>query len=247
MRIKKDNFLVDFLYGGNPNLLIPEEHRAFSSKIQESAHWVRSLKSSPYVVTDTINRSFIEAYDSIERAFKGGIMDFDSNFSSAYLGSAGNATTLSVEIKDDKIVGVFFAFAQNGVIDQFAQFVYQPNDGFYIDGYDLFGDNRAFYWTILFSLFIKYSDTDTKVLLPKTKINAFNCRYSNLTKEKFTILDSTWLTTLVKSDSFKVRGHFRLQPCGPGLKDRKLIWIDEFKKGGYTRKAGLLKQREANE
>lgn len=30
---------------------------------------------------------------------------------------------------------------------------------------------------------------------------------------------------------FVVAGHARLQPCGPGRKDRKLIWIDPFTKG----------------
>lgn len=30
---------------------------------------------------------------------------------------------------------------------------------------------------------------------------------------------------------FTVRGHARLQPCGPGMKDRKLIWVDPFIKG----------------
>lgn len=30
---------------------------------------------------------------------------------------------------------------------------------------------------------------------------------------------------------FVVAGHARLQPCGPGHKDRKLIWVDSFLKG----------------
>jgi hypothetical protein len=50
-------------------------------------------------------------------------------------------------------------------------------------------------------------------------------------------MDSTWFTQLVISNAFNVRGHFRLQPCGPELKERKLIWIQDFQKSGYTRKA----------
>jgi hypothetical protein len=50
----------------------------------------------------------------------------------------------------------------------------------------------------------------------------------------------TWYTTLVKSDSFKVRGHFRLQPFGSTKAQRKLIWINEFMKNGYTREAKKL-------
>lgn len=50
------------------------------------------------------------------------------------------------------------------------------------------------------------------------------------------IVDSNWNTLVIRTDGFAVRGHFRLQACGEGLKDRKLIWIDAFEKHGYKRK-----------
>jgi hypothetical protein len=53
-------------------------------------------------------------------------------------------------------------------------------------------------------------------------------------------LDSTWFTTIVRSEGFKVGGHFRMQPFGKNLSDRKLIWISPFDKNGYTRKAKIL-------
>ena len=49
------------------------------------------------------------------------------------------------------------------------------------------------------------------------------------------VVDSTWNKLIIRTDGFAVRGHFRLQPCGDGLKDRKLIWINAFEKHGYTR------------
>lgn len=55
-----------------------------------------------------------------------------------------------------------------------------------------------------------------------------------------TYLDASWYTTVIHEGDFTVRGHFRLQPCGPGKKDRKLIFVNEFQKHGYVRKARIL-------
>lgn len=50
------------------------------------------------------------------------------------------------------------------------------------------------------------------------------------------VVDSTWNQILIRTEGFAVRGHFRLQACGVGLKDRKLTWINAFEKLGYTRR-----------
>ena len=55
-----------------------------------------------------------------------------------------------------------------------------------------------------------------------------------------TFLDASWYTTAIHEGDFTVRGHFRLQPCGPEKKDRRLIFINEFQKHGYVRKAKIL-------
>ena len=39
----------------------------------------------------------------------------------------------------------------------------------------------------------------------------------------------------IRTESFKVTGHWRFQPCGVGMLERKLIWIDTFEKSGYVR------------
>lgn len=88
--------------------------------------------------------------------------------------------------------------------------------------------------------FLRYAQVETK-FLPAGQMTKFvDCKYRNDTKSNITILNSTWFTNLVKSDAFKVRGHFRLQPCGEGHKDRKLIWINDFQKEGYTAPARKL-------
>lgn len=91
--------------------------------------------------------------------------------------------------------------------------------------------------TILFELFRKYAEVEIKVLQPKAKAKLFQCKYYNDNDCSIEIMDSTWFTTLIKSEEFKVRGHFRLQPCGQAFAERKLVWIKDFTKEGYTRKA----------
>lgn len=91
--------------------------------------------------------------------------------------------------------------------------------------------------------FIKYAPIETKTLLPNSKVGKITCKYVNNTKSKIQILDSTWFTTLVKSEGFDVRGHLRLQPKKKdGQWTHEMIWINPFKKDGYTRRAGILSE-----
>ena len=59
-------------------------------------------------------------------------------------------------------------------------------------------------------------------------------------------IDSRWLREISRLEGFKVRGHFRLQPIKDeeGEWTRKLIYINEFEKHGYHRRA--LKMLENN-
>lgn len=91
-------------------------------------------------------------------------------------------------------------------------------------------------------LFLKYCDLEVKEVKGNSKVNHIGTKYVNETKNNIQILDSTWFTTIVKSEGFHVRGHFRFQPCGQGMKDRKLIWISDYDKEGYTRQAKVLTQ-----
>lgn len=97
---------------------------------------------------------------------------------------------------------------------------------------------------VLFELFRKYAEVETKILKPKMKAELFKCKYHNDSDHQIEIMDSTWFTEFIKSEAFKVRGHFRLQAHGEGRVGRKLIWIKDFKKEGYTRKA--KKELETN-
>lgn len=94
---------------------------------------------------------------------------------------------------------------------------------------------------LLITLFIKYAKVEIKVLGPKQKKRDIDCKYVNETNCKISVLDSRWFNTLIKSDAFKVRGHFRLQPKKKnGEWTKELIWINEFEKSGYIAPARRL-------
>lgn len=89
--------------------------------------------------------------------------------------------------------------------------------------------------------FLKYANIEIDILKPKERKRVVNCKYVNETPCEIQILNSTWFTTLVKSDAFKVRGHFRLQPKKKdGKWTKEIIWINDFVKEGYTATARKL-------
>lgn len=93
------------------------------------------------------------------------------------------------------------------------------------------------WWTFFEELFLQFAQVEIKNLKPNRQIyEGVNCIYNNKTKSDIQIIDSTYFTTLIKSDAFKVRGHFRIQPYKEG---KKIIWISDFTKLGYTRKAKI--------
>lgn len=61
---------------------------------------------------------------------------------------------------------------------------------------------------------------------------------------KYFVFDSKWYTEISNDESFQVCGHFRLQRYGDGT--RRLIWINEFTKHGYHRKATIDKVKDGD-
>ena len=56
-------------------------------------------------------------------------------------------------------------------------------------------------------------------------------------------LDGSWLKTIIRLEGFGVKGHIRLQACGKGWKDHKLVFIKPYKKHGYVRTAPAVLAR----
>lgn len=106
------------------------------------------------------------------------------------------------------------------------------------------GHDHTYYFAFIVSFlcFIKHVELETKIIKAEKKDFHIGTKYVNETKTNIEVLDSTWFTTIVRSEGFKVGGHFRMQPCGKDMAERKLIWISPFEKNGYTRKAKILAQ-----
>lgn len=97
---------------------------------------------------------------------------------------------------------------------------------------------------ILCLLFLRdYAEHEVKYVHSghkKEKIGIKREKVFNSSPVKVECIDSNWFTTIIRSDGFSVKGHFRMQPYGEKLKYRKLIWINDFEKTGYTKKAKML-------
>lgn len=158
----------------------------------------------------------------------------------------GSAYMMNVKI--DEVNGsslVFFKFSYTGDLISYQYKDYANNN--HVDNWwncdnDKKATDIAAVTYLFCMLFKKYAPVETKFIPAHKKVKDFNCKYVNDTNFDISYMDSTWFTNLVKSDAFKVRGHFRLQPCGQGFKDKKLIWINDFEKQGYTRQAGKIKE-----
>lgn len=86
--------------------------------------------------------------------------------------------------------------------------------------------------------FVELGDIEVKMLEAgrnnggKKNLN----KITNTSQKTVYVVDSNWNTLVIRTEGFAVRGHFRLQPCGHNMADRKLIWIDAFEKHGYRRR-----------
>lgn len=127
------------------------------------------------------------------------------------------------------------------------QFVNQKL-GIYLPGYTNPNDWNADINTIvvfcfyLFNIciFRTFADHEYKIITGKSSGKLNNVVYKNNNKQNVLALDSTWYTSIVRTEGFAVRGHLRMQACGKNFSERKLIYIDSFEKHGYVRKAKML-------
>jgi hypothetical protein len=92
-----------------------------------------------------------------------------------------------------------------------------------------------------FKTFLQHADVETKFVSGGRREKHLGEKYVNETKYKIEVLDSTYFTTISRTEGFGVTGHFRWQPYGPGRSGKKLIWISDFVKEGYTRTAKIAR------
>jgi hypothetical protein len=102
---------------------------------------------------------------------------------------------------------------------------------------DIIGLNNYVSSVLCTLYFIHNCEIEVKEIKPKEKTHFNNDKYFNETTSNITVLDCRWFTDLVRNIPFQVKGHFRWQVHGEKNQKRKLIWIEEFEKHGYSRKA----------
>lgn len=100
--------------------------------------------------------------------------------------------------------------------------------------------NYAMFSSFLILLaFLQYADTE-KVYIEngQTKSLTRGESVKNSSGMKIKYYDSRWIREIIRTEGFKVRGHFRMQPYKiNGEWSKKLIYINEFEKHGYHRRA----------
>jgi hypothetical protein len=210
------------------------------------------FKNSVYTISKTFLNSM---YDASPKLLKLELLqEIGAESGTLIIGKMVIFYHIQIEVVDGKEFSVFYI----------SVFVDEICYGYYIPAMPVLGRNLVFLSklnlmhdsahkdsffsrytrvVIIFLLFKKYAQVETKLLPPGKKVKDIHCNHKNDTKLPVTVLDSTWFTNLVKSDGFKVRGHFRLQPKkhnGKWTKD--LIWINDFEKSGYTAPARKLKE-----
>ena len=207
-------------------------------------------------------KPFVDSYSSgsekLKPILQGLFIKQSGTFIYPCIGNASNTIFYSLEATyDEKIMikdGRIFIFSnEKNAPDPSLVFssIIRDNNATTLINRHLFSDNggdpfqNVLSNTIGLILFTKYCPIETKIVVAGAKSIHNNERYVNQTKLPIEILDSTWFTTLVRSEGFTVGkefgGFFRWQACGPELSERKLTWIFPFEKKGYTRMAKVLK------
>lgn len=108
-------------------------------------------------------------------------------------------------------------------------------------------EGRLLFYQLL--TFILLASIDVYIVPPRQKYGTKKSPERLLNEENFpfTIINSNWNKISVNIEGFPVSGASgmgfpRKQACGPGWKDRKLIWIEPFTKSGY-----ILGAKKSNE
>lgn len=110
-------------------------------------------------------------------------------------------------------------------------------------------EGRAWYgkihdYVMSFLLFYNFTETETHIVhgvdtgqSRRLKLN--DEKFINETKNNIEIIDLTYFTKLIRTGEFGVTGHFRVQHFGQGNSEAKIVFVDSYKKNGYTRGAKI--------
>lgn len=135
---------------------------------------------------------------------------------------------ISIFAKNDELVSLYYNLYDGSVTHQYNN-----------SSCEILKDASRF--GIYLALFEKYAKVETKVFRPGGKIKTKQGRIKNESNMVFAYRTTNYFTEYIRDEDFKVSGHLRLQSYKnkDGEISRKLIYINEFVKHGYHRKATI--------
>lgn len=143
----------------------------------------------------------------------------------------------------------FYRFNKDEDMIQVLYFYTRPDGQPYYDSYIVWLDGREqdmLAWQqgeakdrfLKLLLFIELGEVEVVELKPKAKV-----RYGKGGDDKVLneaglvnafVVNANWNKIIRVTGGFGVRGHYRVQPCGEGRSQYKLIFIQDYTKKGYT-------------
>lgn len=86
-------------------------------------------------------------------------------------------------------------------------------------------------------LFVELSELRIDILQPNEKVGKTKSnKVINRSKSDIIVVTHKWNVISIRTESFLVSGHWRIQPYGKNRDKKKLIYIDTFEKEGYIRR-----------
>lgn len=193
------------------------------------------------------NKSDLENFERRNALGEQSPVGADWNFFKKYLESEN-----SIWDEDDNNRSLIIIPIHNNRITQATSQPYLTSSS-EIYGLEYNEDGREWYgkihdYVMSFILFYNYTESETHII---HGVDTGKPRRLKLNDEKFLndttniieIIDTTYFTKLIRTGEFGVRGHFRVQRFGPRNSEAKIIFINGYKKSGYTRGAKIDKNK----
>lgn len=200
------------------------------SKILPENHFqdiVLNDKCSYYFICDSVYKA--AELIKVSSGFTGRTLK-DINFGS-YVYLMGKNRMIKFCVFNGGIKGFYYDDKENKV---FEWGIEMEDGGYFYEG----GFDNEFTTIMRVLTFVELGDIEILELLGGRNNGGKKNedKITNTSNNTVYVVDSSWNKIIIRTTGFAVRGHFRLQPCGHNMADRKLIWIDAFEKIGYKRR-----------
>jgi len=240
-----DSLWFEMIESQEPNLYTEYEGREVPERIHSLYACLNNKQDKPYLVTNSV----IENLDMFKINKQGEHYNWDvfKNLNNQKVTFIFNDNVfLRMVVTEDTIwfLHMKFTFAKgdknNGQM-YWIMFFIKRDTGELCEHFKHPDVRQIEEFVYKFLCFFYLTDNDEEIVKAgKTVGTKKTGKILNDFKFPLTVVTSKWNTTVIRTEQFGVRGHFRLQPCGKARQDYELIFIEPFVKHGYIRKAEKL-------